>query len=50
MSEERITRRDMIKRAAYITPVILTTSANFAFASSGSGDFYDKKEKKDKKK
>jgi hypothetical protein len=37
MSDERITRRDAIKRAAYITPVILTFLATPAFASGGSG-------------
>jgi hypothetical protein len=37
MSEERITRRDAIKRAAYMTPVILTFLAAPAFASGGSG-------------
>jgi hypothetical protein len=37
MSEERITRRDALKKAAYITPVILTFLAAPAFASGGSG-------------
>ncbi len=37
MSEERITRREVIKRAAYITPVILTFFAAPSFASGGSG-------------
>jgi hypothetical protein len=37
MSDERITRRDVIKRAAYMTPVILTFLAAPAFASGGSG-------------
>jgi hypothetical protein len=37
MSEERISRRDAVKRAAYITPVIITMVANLSFASSGSG-------------
>ena len=57
MSEERITRRQAVKRAAYVTPVILTMAANFSFASAGSGatsrsgkKFNDeKKDKKDKK-
>jgi hypothetical protein len=55
MSEERITRRDIIKKAAYITPIILTIPANFSFASGGSGsglnseiEDKDKKDKKDK--
>ena len=37
MSKERITRRDAIKKAAYITPVILTVLAAPSFASAGSG-------------
>jgi hypothetical protein len=37
MSEERITRRNVIKKAAYITPVILTFLAAPSFASGGSG-------------
>jgi hypothetical protein len=37
MSDERITRRDAIKRVAYMTPVILTFLAAPAFASGGSG-------------
>ena len=37
MSEERITRRDVLKKAAYITPVILTFLAAPSFASGGSG-------------
>lgn len=60
MSEERITRRDVIKKAAYIAPIIFTIPANFSFASAGSGDYYvattekdnknqDNKEKKDYK-
>ena len=54
MFEERTTRRDIIKKAAYIAPIILTMSANFSIASAGSGDGLnsekeDKKDKKDKK-
>jgi hypothetical protein len=37
MSEEGITRRDVIKRAGYMTPVILTFLAAPAFVSGGSG-------------
>jgi len=37
MLEERITRRDILKKAAYITPVILTFLAVPSFASGGSG-------------
>ena len=39
MSEERLTRREIIKKAAYVTPAILTMSANFSFASAGSGNY-----------
>jgi hypothetical protein len=34
---KKITRREIIKRAAYITPVVLTLTAVPAFASGGSG-------------
>ncbi len=34
---EKITRREVIKRAAYIAPVILTLTAVPAFAGGGSG-------------
>jgi hypothetical protein len=37
MSEDHITRRDVIKKAAYMTPVILTFLAAPSFASGGSG-------------
>jgi hypothetical protein len=40
MSDERITRREIIKKAAYIAPLIFTVKANFAFASAGSGDYH----------
>jgi hypothetical protein len=40
MSDERVTRRDIIKKAAYMAPLILTVQANFSFASAGSGDYY----------
>ena len=51
MSQELMTRRDIIKKAAYIAPVIVTMPAKFAFASGGSGDVLDGevKDKKDKK-
>jgi len=47
MSDERITRREIIKKAAYIAPLILTVKANFAFASAGSGDYYTDNKNKD---
>ena len=37
MFEERITRRDVLKKAAYVTPVVLTFLAAPSFASGGSG-------------
>jgi len=43
VSDERLTRREVLKKAAYITPVILTVQANFSFASAGSGDYIDEK-------
>ena len=60
MSEELITRRDIIKKAAYVAPFIFSIPATFSFASAGSGDYYvgtkdkdnknqDNKEKKDYK-
>ena len=39
MSEERLTRREIIKKAAYVAPVILTFPANFSVASAGSGNY-----------
>ena len=37
MMEEQITKRELLKRAAYIAPAILTLKAVSSFASSGSG-------------
>jgi hypothetical protein len=37
MIAEKITRREIIKRAAYVAPVILTLTAVPAFAKGGSG-------------
>jgi hypothetical protein len=48
MSEERITRREIIKKAAYITPVILTILAAPSFASGGSG--IDERDERDERK
>ena len=45
MSEERISRRDAVKRAAYITPVIISMVATLSFASSGSGRYGTDREK-----
>jgi hypothetical protein len=48
MSEERITRREIIKKAAYMTPVILTLLAAPSFASGGSGR--DERDERDERK
>ena len=34
---EKTTRREVLKKAVYITPVILTLAANPSLAQSGSG-------------
>jgi hypothetical protein len=48
MFEERITRRDVLKKASYITPVILTFLAAPSFASGGSGrDGRDERDERD---
>jgi hypothetical protein len=49
MSEERITRREIIKKAAYAAPLIFTIPASLSFASAGSGDYYVAATDKDKK-
>jgi hypothetical protein len=51
MSEERINRRDVIKKAAYMAPVILTFLAAPSFASGGSGsnERYERHEKNKRK-
>jgi hypothetical protein len=49
MSDERVTRREIIKKGAHIAPLILTVRANFSFASAGSGDYYTDPPGKDKK-
>ena len=48
MSDERATRREIIKKAAYIAPLILTLQANCSCASAGSGDYYSDPSDKDK--
>jgi hypothetical protein len=37
MSDEGTTRREVLKKAAYTTPVLVTLKANLALASAGSG-------------
>ena len=42
MSEkEGLTRREIIKKAAYIAPIITTFKADFSYARAGSGDYSD---------
>jgi hypothetical protein len=49
MSKELITRREIIKKAAYVAPIILTIPATFSFASAGSGDYHVNTKNKDNK-
>jgi hypothetical protein len=37
MADEATTRREILKKAAYATPVLITLKANLEFASAGSG-------------
>ena len=37
MTADQITKRELLKKAAYIAPAILTLKAVTSFASSGSG-------------
>lgn len=37
MFEKRLTRREVVKKAVYLTPVILTLPAVLSFSSAGSG-------------
>jgi len=45
--EQQASRREVMKKAAYVTPAILTLAAMPAFAANGSGGKEDKP-KKDK--
>jgi hypothetical protein len=40
VSKTLITRRDVLKKAAYVTPVILSMPFNPSFASAGSDNSY----------
>ena len=43
------TRRDILKKAAFVAPIVLSLPAGAAFAKQGSGRSHDKDEKdKDK--
>jgi hypothetical protein len=44
----RTSRREVLKKAGYVTPAILTLAAIPAFAAKGSGDSKGKTGKKDK--
>jgi hypothetical protein len=49
MSDElRSTRREIIKKMAFVTPVILTFSAAASFAKAGSSGHEEKAKGKDK--
>jgi len=51
--EKQVSRREVIKTAAYMTPVILTLAAVPSFAARGSHEpkkLKEDKEKKDKEK
>ena len=37
MSEDKISKRELLKRAAYVAPAILTLKAVPSFATNGSG-------------
>ncbi len=38
MAKKRLTRRELIKKAAYVAPLILTFAVLPSFASAGSGE------------
>ena len=44
--EQPASRREVMKKAAYVTPAILTLAAMPAFAATGSGGKEGKKDKK----
>jgi hypothetical protein len=46
----KLTRREALEKAAYVSPLILTFAAMPSFASAGSGDKADKDKDKDKDK
>jgi hypothetical protein len=45
MSKTLRTRRNVLKKAFYVAPVILIMAANPSFASAGSTDYKDKEKK-----
>ena len=51
MAEQHSTRREVVRKAVYMAPIIVTLPAVLSFASAGSGNDYDHKDKdKDKDK
>lgn len=46
MTEQPISKRELLKKAAYIAPAILTLKAVSSFASSGSGEVERKNDKR----
>jgi hypothetical protein len=50
MPDEQASRRDVLKKAAYITPAVLTLKAIPSFASNGSGLAAQERGEKDKEK
>jgi hypothetical protein len=38
MTPDREARRDVLKKMAYVAPIVLTLAASTSFARSGSGD------------
>ncbi len=49
MADKKITRREIIKKAVYVTPVILTLAAKPSFARTGSPRVISAKSGKDSK-
>lgn len=47
MTEKQISKRELLKKSAYVAPAILTLKAASSFASSGSG--HDELEGKNRK-
>jgi hypothetical protein len=51
MAEQHSTRREVVRKAVYVAPIIVTLPAVLSFASAGSREDYDHKDKdKDKDK
>ena len=48
MADNDVTRRDILTKAAYMTPAIATLPVLLSFASAGSGDDGKDKKKNDK--